>query len=75
MYLKEYTTKTLIVLDPLTGFNASKSAYLINDIQKAFNQTDLWLTALKTKYENGSVKFFNSVNYIFGIDKANQAFN
>lgn len=62
---KDYPPNSLIVLDPLTGLNASKSSYRIDDIQATFYEANLQLTKLKKDYENYTVKFENSVYHCF----------
>ena len=48
--------KSLIILDPLTGINASKSSYKINEIQKMFLNAFDYFEKESNIFENGFIK-------------------
>ena len=56
IYLNNYNNyncgKTLIILDPLTGLNASKSSYKIGEIQKMFLNAFNYFEKEKINYES-----------------------
>ena len=73
IYLNNYDTyscgKSLMILDPLTGFNASKSSFKIDEIQKTFLDAYNFFEKEKINYENGSDK--NEANDKRNNDKNN----
>ena len=73
IYLNNYDTyscgKSLMILDPLTGFHASKSSFKINEIQKTFLDAYNFFEKEKINYENGSDK--NEANDKRNNDKNN----
>ena len=74
--------KSLIILDPITGLNASKSSYKIGEIQKMFLNAYNYFEKEKIKYENEIIKNErndkrvndkkNNYEVILGLSKVNK---
>ena len=47
-----FQTNSVIIIDPLTGVNASKSSFKIDDIQRTFFQAFNLLSITKSKYDS-----------------------
>ena len=73
IYLNNYDIyscgKSLMILDPLTGFNASKSSFKIDEIQKTFLSAYNFFEKEKINYENDIDK--NETNDKRNHDKNN----
>ena len=75
VYITDNVGKSLTIIDPITGVNASKSSYKIREIQKMF------LDAYNY-FENEKINFLNEINKneknensyetIFGLNKINK---
>ena len=55
-YIGYKSGKTIVILDPLTGLNASKSSYKIGDIQKMFLNAFDFFEKERINYENEIIK-------------------
>ena len=55
--------KSIVIIDPLTGVNASKSSYKIEEIQETFSQAFDFFQGEKIKYDKeGKTKVFKNNN-------------
>ena len=61
---KEYNIgKSIVIIDPLTGVNASKSSYKIEEIQKTFSEASDFFYNEKIKYDKeGKTKISKNNN-------------
>ena len=60
-----YQTNSVVIIDPLSGLNASKSSYRIEDIQRTFFDAFNYLVQMKKEYEGEPEK--DNKNYIYGM--------
>ena len=58
-----YKGKSLVIIDPLSGMNASKSAYQIDEIQRTFYEGMNYLKQMQELYVNSN----NVNNYVYGM--------
>ena len=75
IYINDNVGKSLIIIDPITGVNASKSSYKILEIQKMFLNAYNYFEKEKINYLNEikkNEKNENNHEPIFGLNKINK---
>ena len=73
---KEYNFgKSIVIIDPLTGVNASKSSYKIDEISETFSEAYDFFQSEKIKYEKeGKTKIYknNNKDVVMGLPISNK---
>ena len=62
-----YKGKSLVIIDPLSGMNASKSAYQIDEIQRTFYEGMNCLKQMQELHNKGAHVNSNVNNYVYGM--------
>ena len=62
-----YKGKSLVIIDPLSGMNASKSAYQIDEIQRTFYEGMNYLKQMQELHNKGVNVNSNVNNYVYGM--------